>query len=95
MANVEKVSVALSHDLLKMVKDAVNDGGYASTSEVVREALRDWRLRQSLRQAEVERLRQAWQKGLDSGVSEEFDIEAIKREARTQFEGQLKASHND
>ena len=45
-------------------------------------------------QAEVESLRQEWQKGLNSGASEKFDIDAIKQEARTQFEGQLQANDN-
>jgi antitoxin ParD1/3/4 len=87
MSNVEKVSVALSSDLLDMVKKAVATGEYASTSEVIREALRDWKLRQPLRQAEVERLRQAWAEGLSSGETQPFDIEEIKRRARNRIEG--------
>jgi len=43
MATVEKVSVALSPELLEMVKDAVGSGRYGSASEVIREALREWR----------------------------------------------------
>jgi predicted nucleotidyltransferase len=45
MATVEKVSIALSNDLLRAVRSAVAQGEYASTSEVVREALREWRTR--------------------------------------------------
>jgi antitoxin ParD1/3/4 len=82
MATVEKISVALSSELLDTVKDAVASGAYASASEVIREALRDWRLRQPLRQAEIERLRKAWAEGLESGPLEPFDIEQIKRRAR-------------
>lgn len=87
MSKVEKVSVALSSDLLDMVKKAVATGEYASTSEVIREALRDWKLRQPLRQAEVERLRQAWADGLSSGEAQPFNIEEIKRRARNRIEG--------
>jgi antitoxin ParD1/3/4 len=85
MSTVEKVSVALSSELLQMVKDAVASGEYASASEVIREALRDWRVRQPLRQAEVERLRKAWSEGLASGPSQPFDIEDTKRRARERF----------
>ncbi|WP_256749698.1 type II toxin-antitoxin system ParD family antitoxin [Mesorhizobium sp. Mes31] len=87
MSTVEKVSVALSPDLLDMVKGAVASGQYGSASEVIREALREWRLRQPLREAEAERLRKAWSEGLESGPSEPFDIEAIKQKARSRLAG--------
>ena len=82
MATVEKISIALSSELLETVKEAVASGRYASASEVIREALRDWNLRKPLREAEVERLRQAWIEGLQSGPSQPFDIEQIKKRAR-------------
>ena len=82
MSTVEKVSVALSRELLDMVKEAVASGQYGSASEVIREALRDWRVRQPLREAEVQRLRKAWSEGLASGPVQPFDIEEIKGRAR-------------
>ncbi|KAA3448301.1 type II toxin-antitoxin system ParD family antitoxin [Mesorhizobium sp. SARCC-RB16n] len=85
MTTVEKVSVALSPELLAMVKDAVGSGRYGSASEVIREALREWRLRQPLREAEVDRLRQAWTDGLESGPFAAFDVEDIKRKARSRL----------
>ena len=85
MSAVEKVSVALSPELLDMVREAVASGQYGSASEVIREALRDWRVRQPLRQAEVERLRKAWSEGLASGPLQPFDIEETKRRARERF----------
>lgn len=45
MAKVEKVSIALTSDLLSAVRAAVASGDYASNSEVLREALREWRER--------------------------------------------------
>ena len=48
MANVEKVSIALPTDMLAMVRQAVDGGDYASSSEVVREALREWKARRAL-----------------------------------------------
>lgn len=94
MPTVEKVSVALSSDLLEMVKKAVATGEYASASEVIREALRDWKLRQPLRQAEVERLRKAWTDGMASGEAQPFDIEEIKQRARGRFEKNSSPSRN-
>jgi antitoxin ParD1/3/4 len=86
VATVEKVSVALSPELLETVREAVASGEYASASEVIREALRDWRLRQPLRQAEVERLRKAWTEGVNSGKPQPFNIDEVKRRARARFD---------
>jgi antitoxin ParD1/3/4 len=61
MANVEKVSIALTSEMAAAVREAVEKGEYASSSEVVREALRDWKLKRSLQQKEIEELRRLWQ----------------------------------
>lgn len=42
MANVEKLSIALSSDMVRSIRDAVDSGDYATTSEVIRDALRSW-----------------------------------------------------
>jgi antitoxin ParD1/3/4 len=94
MSSVEKVSVALSPELLDVVKKAVATGEYGSASEVIREALREWRLRQPLRQAELDRLRKAWAQGLESGRPESFDIDDIVRRARNRFESGSDTSRN-
>ena len=47
MPSIEKVSIALPSDMLAMVKQAVEGGDYASSSEVVREALREWKARRA------------------------------------------------
>jgi antitoxin ParD1/3/4 len=60
-------------------------GQYGSASEVIREALREWRLRQPLREAEAQRLRKAWTEGLESGPFAPFDIEDIKLKAHSRF----------
>jgi antitoxin ParD1/3/4 len=65
MSKVEKLSVSLSEDLAEMVRDAVAAGGYTSSSEVIREALRDWKVKQAVQAAEIERLRDAWGQGVD------------------------------
>jgi antitoxin ParD1/3/4 len=43
MSRVEKISIALTDEMLASVKDAVASGDYASSSEVIRHALRDWK----------------------------------------------------
>ena len=54
---VEKVSIALPADLIEAVRAAVETGRYASVSEVIRDALRDWRLENSALKVETLRTR--------------------------------------
>ena len=76
MSKVEKVSVALTPRLAQSVREAVEGGGYASTSEVVREALRDWLDRRG--GLTDEQIVRAWDEGLASGPPRE-------RESREAF----------
>ncbi len=82
MANVEKVSVALTPEMLAVVREAVESGEYASSSEVMREALRQWTRRRALEQKEAEMLQRLWQEGLESGSGRFADMAALKAEAR-------------
>ena len=67
MANVEKVSVALTPEMAAMMREAVDTGEYASASEVMREALRDWKHRRAQRAKAVEELGRLWDAGMGSG----------------------------
>jgi len=49
MAAVERLTITLPAEMAGMVKGVVDEGGYASTSEVIREALRDWKMMRELR----------------------------------------------
>lgn len=86
-ANVEKISVALTPELAATVRQAVASGDYASTSEVIREALRDWQRQRAVDEALTSELRRLWQEGLASGPAEPLDMATIKREARARLEG--------
>lgn len=65
MSEIEKVSVALTTELAERVRAAVRSGDYASSSEVIRDALRDW----SNRREERDRLRRLVEEGIASGVA--------------------------
>lgn len=67
MANVEKISVALTPEMASMMKEAVVSGAYASSSELIREALREWRERREYRAKASDMLGQLWDVGLASG----------------------------
>jgi antitoxin ParD1/3/4 len=60
-------------------------GEYASSSEVMREALREWTRRRAMESEEVEALRRLWHEGLESGPGRLADMAAIKAEARRRF----------
>jgi antitoxin ParD1/3/4 len=60
----------------------VETGEYATTSEIVREAIRDWQFKRELRQEDLKRLRQLWDQGNASGAASPVDFENARREAR-------------
>ena len=79
------MNVSLTDELANFVKAKVSGGRYASSSEVVREALR---LMEKVERQETEKLgllRQAWQEGLDSGEAEALDFVALEQEARARL----------
>ena len=83
MSTVERITVTLTADMAEMVRAAVQAGDYASSSEIVREALRDWRHKRALRQRELEELRADVQRGLEdveAGRMRDFDPERIIEE---------------
>lgn len=86
MAGVAKISVALTPELREVVQDAVTTGDYASTSEVIREALRDWKEHRERKRAAIAELRRLWDEGIASGPARPLDIEAIKKEGRRRLE---------
>ena len=82
MGSVEKISIALPPEMVSTVRRAVESGEYSSSSEVVREALRDWSHKRTLREMGLEELRRVWQQAVadDSpGVSPHDVIERLER----------------
>ena len=90
MANVEKISVALPPDMAGLVRKAVESGDYASSSEVIREALREWKARRAARNDAVAELRRMWEQGVASGDSAELDMAAIKKRGRQRLQASRK-----
>jgi len=58
----EKISVSVTDEHARLLHEAVNSGDYASSSEVVREALREWKTRRLLGRM--------WDEGIASGPCE-------------------------
>lgn len=64
MPNIERMTITMPADMAAVVKAAVEGGDYASTSEVVREALREWKLRRVVQEQELAALKADIDKGL-------------------------------
>jgi antitoxin ParD1/3/4 len=92
MPDIQKVSVALTGEQLAALKEAVETGEYATTSEAVREALREWQWKRELRGEELERLRAAWNKGVASGRAKPMSRDEFLREARRRLKATAEAA---
>lgn len=82
MTTAEKISIALPPEMVAIVRGAVANGEYASSSEVIRDALRDWTHKRSLRQQGVAELRQLWKEALgdkSSGILAEEVLDRLER----------------
>ncbi len=85
MGHVDKRSITLSPELAAAVDDVVAAGEYASASEVVRDALRQWKERRDLFGYTLEELRTLVQEGIDSGPGKFVSMAEIKAEARRRW----------
>ena len=84
MSNIERMTVVVPAPMAVKIRAAVATGDYASTSEVVRDAMRLWSDRRELRREELEALRNAWDAGKASGVAGPLDMKSIISEARAE-----------
>src|ERR1700728_1718158 len=66
MADIERLTITLPAEMAQLVKGAVDDGDYASSSEVIREALRDWKMKRQLRLSQLAELKA----DIDRGVAD-------------------------
>jgi antitoxin ParD1/3/4 len=84
-ATLERLTVTMPSEMAAAIKHAVEEGGYASTSEVVREALRDWSTKRQLMLDELAALKADINKGLAdvaAGRVKKFDAESIMARGR-------------
>lgn len=87
MANVEKMSVALTPEMAATMRQVVDTGEYASASEVMREALREWKLRRLQREQAMVLLGRQWDAGIASG--EAVDGEQAFARIRARLDAKL------
>lgn len=90
MAEIERLSVALPSPMAKSVREAVENGEYASTSEVIRDALRLWESRRQLRERDVAVLRSRWDEGKASGRAGRSNVKRVLAGEQAAFKGRTR-----
>jgi antitoxin ParD1/3/4 len=83
MAKLERITVTMPEEMAAKLRAAVEAGEYATTSEVVREALRRWAEKQERREQELDRLRAMIAEG-EKGEFRDGDEYFDELEARLQ-----------
>ena len=71
MSKIETLTVDLTSEMATTVRKVVETGEYATESEVIRDALRQWTLRRTEREQAIENLGRLWDEGIDSGPAAE------------------------
>ncbi len=82
---MERMTVTLTPEMASLVRGAVDGGDYASSSEIVREALRDWRTKRLEEERSLAEMREFIAKGVadrDAGRVRDFDPDDIKTHGR-------------
>ena len=69
MSAIERITITMPAEMAAALRQTVAGGEYASTSEVVREALREWTRHRDAERRDLELLREAIRTGDDSGPS--------------------------
>ncbi|MFW7269927.1 type II toxin-antitoxin system ParD family antitoxin [Gluconacetobacter sp. Hr-1-5] len=69
MSTIERMTITVPSEMAAILRQSVDGGEYASTSEVVREALREWMRRRDTDRRDLDALREAIRMGDESGSS--------------------------
>jgi len=81
--NAEKLSITLPAEMVRLIREKVDRGAYASNSEVIREAMRGWMERESRLAA----LDAAIARGVaDAQAGRVQDVETVRQELEKRFE---------
>jgi antitoxin ParD1/3/4 len=85
MSTIERLTITMPADMAAIIKAAVDAGDYASTSEVVRDALRQWKMKRAIQLQEITSLKADIDEGLAdvaAGRIDDFDRKKIVERGR-------------
>ena len=89
MSNLHRLTVTLTEEMAHTIRAAVRAGEYASSSEVIREALRDWGHKKALQEKALQELRGKVLTGMgdiENGRVRDFDPERIIKKGEQQLQ---------
>ncbi len=95
VAEIKRLTITLPAEMAALVRGAVDRGDYASSSEVVRDALRDWKTKRALQLHEIEGLKADIDRGLGDlaeGRVQDFDPARIIERGRTLLAGRSRSA---
>ncbi len=73
-----------------LVRSAVETGDYASSSEVIREALCERKARRAARSDAISEIRRFWYEGIRNGPSKNLGVAAVKKRGRQRLQADRK-----
>jgi antitoxin ParD1/3/4 len=88
MTQIERMTVALPIEMAVIIRNAVESGDYASSSEVFRDAIRDWKIKRQLQQHEVEQMKLKVAQGLaDLGAGKTKTADEVFTRLEAKYQG--------
>jgi antitoxin ParD1/3/4 len=81
MQSAEKISITVTPEMLRLIRESVEAGEYASTSEVIRDAMRLWQRRREEHAEAIKSIKARIRRSLDDprpDVSEEQASAALE-----------------
>ena len=77
---MQTITISVSPAQATRIQHAVEAGGYASHSDVLRDALQLWEQREEVRAHEIGELKRAYHEGIASGPGREVDADILLAE---------------
>lgn len=90
MAEIERMTVVFPEPMATIIRSAVEAGEYATTSEVVRDAVRQWTDKRGQRLRDIEMMQRAFDAGKASGSAGALNINALINEAESELVAEAK-----
>jgi antitoxin ParD1/3/4 len=91
---IERLNITLPADVADLMKDAVDEGDYISTNEVILEALRDWKLKRESRMRRLADLKAEIENGMadvKAGKVSKFKLDEIAALGKKLHAGRIQA----
>jgi antitoxin ParD1/3/4 len=76
MQTAEKISITVTREMLRVIRETVEAGEYASTSEVVRDAMRAWQRERQEHSVRLNTIRARVRRSLDDPRPDLSEAEA-------------------